>query len=313
MQGQIRIAFAGTPAFAVPTLERLHAAGAHVGLVLSQPDRPAGRGQKSAAPPVKVAALARGLHCEQPADLRDPTLLARFDFVPDVLVVVAYGLLLPKSMLDWPRVAAVNVHASLLPRWRGAAPIQHALLAGDAETGISVTRMEAGLDRGPVYATRALEIRSRDTAADLHDRLAPLGADLLVELLPRILAGSLEPAQQDESRASYAPKIEKAAAALDWTEEARALERRVRAFNPWPVAEARTDDGRRLRIWQAEVVAAAASAPPGTVVAAGPKGIDVATSRDVLRLEIVQPPGAKPMSAAAYLAAHRLDGARFAS
>jgi methionyl-tRNA formyltransferase len=186
-----RIAFAGTPEFAVPALRALAASGARVPLVLTQPDRPAGRGRRLAASPVKAAALDLGIEVLQPPTLRVPGMLERLGPAPDLLVVVAYGLLLPRGVLAWPRLGCVNVHASLLPRWRGAAPIQHALLAGDSTTGVSLMRMDEGLDTGPVYARRETPIGGSDTAADLHDRLAALGADLLARALPALLAGEL--------------------------------------------------------------------------------------------------------------------------
>ena len=308
----MRIAFAGTPAFAVATLERLHGAGTAVELVLTQPDRPSGRGRKLAASPVKHAAQTLGLAYEQPAALTDPRVLERWPRAPDLLVVVAYGLVLPGWMLAWPRAGCVNLHASLLPRWRGAAPIQRAILAGDAETGVSLMRMEAGLDRGPVYAAAPTPIGARETAGELEARLAVLGADLVSEWLARIAAGSARPVPQDDARATRAPKIEKSAAPLDWRKAAEDLERQVRAFNPRPVAEARTRDGRRVRIWQACALEGAARAEPGTILAAGRAGIDVAAGRGALRLEIVQPPGGRPMGAGAYLAAHDLGGPAFA-
>jgi len=309
----IRIAFAGTPAFAVPTLTRLHASGASLGLVLTQPDRPRGRGRKLAPSAVKRTALTLGCRCEQPEALSDPTLLARWQFDADLLVVVAYGLLLPQWMLDWPRIACVNLHASLLPRWRGAAPIQHAILAGDDSTGISVMRMEAGLDRGPVYASSAISIAAHETSGELEDRLAVLGADLLATSLPAICDGRLIPKPQDESRATYAPKIEKAAARLDWRLPAEHLERQVRAFNPWPIAETCTDEGGRLRIWRAHAVSGPEGSEPGTILSASAAGIDVATGRGILRLTIVQAPSSRAMDAGAYLAAHRLDGVKLTS
>lgn len=306
-----RIAFAGTPEFAVPTLQRLHALGDELSLVLTQPDRPAGRGRKPAASPVKQAAAVLGLRIAQPAKLREPALLDEWGFTPDLVVVVAYGLLLPSWMLAWPRIASINLHASLLPRWRGAAPIQHAILAGDAETGVSVMRMEAGLDRGPIYATAAVPIEPRASAGRLHDRLAALGADLLGQVLPRICDGSLRAVPQDDAHATSAPKLRKSDAALDWRLPAARLERQVRAYDPWPVAEAHTDDGRRLRIWQAEALADDSGAEPGAIVAASAAGIDVATGDGVLRLQRIQAPSSIIMEAAAYLAAHRLDGVRF--
>ncbi len=307
-----RIAFAGTPDFAVPALAALIAAGYELSAVLTQPDRPAGRGRRLTASPVKRLAVGKGVTVLQPARLDEAARGALPLPPPDVLVVVAYGLLLPGWMLDWPRLAAVNVHASLLPRWRGASPIQQAILAGDETTGVSLMRIARRLDTGPVYGRTATRIEAGETAGQLHDRLARLGADLLTGSLPAILAGTLEPVPQDEAGACYAPRIEKRDAVLDWSQPAAALARRVRAFNPWPVAESRTTAGERLRIFEAEAVAAAARAPAGTIVATGPCGIDVATGDGILRLTSVQPPGGRAMSAAAYLAAHPLAGVSFA-
>ena len=310
-----RIAFAGTPEFAVPTLEAIVAAGAEVPLVLTQPDRPAGRGRRLTPPPVKRAAEAHGLRVEQPERLRDPSLPAAWGLEqpPDLLVVVAYGLLLPDWLLAWPRAGCVNIHASLLPRWRGAAPIQHAILAGDAVTGVSLMRMDKGLDTGPIYAQRSTPIGPEDTAGDLHDRLARLGAELAAEALPGVLDGSLEAVPQDERAATYAPKIDKADARLDFRHPADELARRVRAYHPWPVAFAELSDGRTLRVHAAKALpdADTGGAPPGRIIAAARAGIDVATGRGVLRLTRVQPPSSRPMAAEAYLAAHRLEGCEF--
>jgi len=216
---------------------------------------------------------------------------------------------LPQWLLDWPRVAALNVHASLLPRWRGASPIQQAILAGDAESGVSLMRMTRGLDQGPVYARRATAIAARETAGELHDRLARLGAELLLATLPGVLEGTLEPVPQPEAGASYAPRIDKRDARLDWTRPAAELERRIRAYNPWPIAESLSDSGVRLRIWEAAALPDGAGHRPGTVLAGTPAGIDVATGAGILRLTHVQPPGSRVMSAADYLAAHSLAGA----
>ena len=306
-----RVGFAGTPEFAVPTLERLAASGVAVPWVLTQPDRPAGRGRKLAASPVKLAAERLGLKVEQPTSVRDPALAERLGPAPDLLVVIAYGLLLPRWLLDWPRRGCVNLHASLLPRWRGAAPIQYALLAGDRETGVTVMKMEDRLDAGPVYARHALTLTGEETVGTLHDRLAPLAADALQAALPGLLRGELAALPQDESSATYAPKIAKADAVIDWRAPAAVLARRVRAFNPWPVAEAELTSGQRLRIWFARALDAAAGAAPGRIVATSPAGIDVATGDGVLRIEQLQPPGGRPMPAAAYLAAHSLDDASF--
>jgi len=312
-----RIAFAGTPAFAVPALEAIVASGASVPLVLTQPDRPAGRGRRLTPPPVKEVALAHGLPVAQPRSLADPDLVGEWGLdtrPPDLLVVVAYGLLLPKWVLDWPVRGCVNLHASLLPRWRGAAPIQHAILAGDDETGVSLMRMDAGLDTGPVYRSRRVLIEPTQTAGDLHDRLAALGAELLAEALPALLRGELEPVPQDDALATYAPKIAKADARLDFRKPAARLAREVRAYQPWPVSYAEDRDGRVLRVHAAEALPAPADAAdvrPGRIVAAGRGGIDVKTGDGVLRLLRVQPPSSRAMDAAAYLAAHSVDGVEF--
>jgi methionyl-tRNA formyltransferase len=312
LSNSARIAFAGTPEFAVPSLRALVAAGFEVPLVLTQPDRPAGRGRRLTASPIKALAAALGLRVEQPATLRDPALLAGWGPPPGLMVVIAYGLLLPRPVLQWPRYGCINLHASLLPRWRGAAPIQRAVLAGDAQTGISVMQMDEGLDTGPVHFLRATPILAHETAGELHDRLAELAAEALRAALPAILAGTSAPVPQRAESATSAPKIAKIEGVLDWHASAVALERRVRAFNPWPVAEATLHDGRRLRVYEAEAVpAAAGSGPPGKIVAAGRAGIDVATGDGVLRLRSIQPPSARVMTAEAYLAAHSVEGAAF--
>ena len=308
-----RIAFAGTPEFAVPTLRAIVATGAVVPLVLSQPDRPAGRGRRLTASPIKELAVGLGLPLEQPQTLReaDPSRDERER--PDLMVVVAYGLLLPRRWLEWPRLGCINLHASLLPRWRGAAPIQRAVLAGDMTTGVSVMQMDAGLDTGAVHLVRSTTIGVHETAGALHDRLAVLAADAFVAALPALLAGTSLPVPQRNELASTAPKIAKSEALLDWREPAVQLERQVRAFNPWPVAEARLNDGRRLRVFEAVVAHAAPSAAPGTIVTANRAGIVVATGAGELRLRRIQPPSGRVMDAEAYLAAHSLAGAAFVS
>jgi len=305
------LGFAGTPEFAVPSLAALLATPHPVCWALTQPDRPAGRGRQPAAPPVKHAALAAGLRVAQPERLQDASVLAGLER-PDLVVVVAYGLMLPRWFREWPALGCVNVHASLLPRWRGAAPIQHAVLAGDAETGVSLMRITARLDAGPVYAQRALAIRPGESAGELHDRLASLGAQLLAESLEALLAGRLPARPQDEGAVTYAPKLTKPQAALDWRESAESLARQVRAFNPWPVAEATLESRGRLRIWEAEsLLEGSASAPPGTILCAADV-LEVATGRGRLRLLKIQAPGSRVMSARDYLNAHPLGGARFA-
>jgi methionyl-tRNA formyltransferase len=305
------VAFAGTPEFAVPALDALVASGARVPVVLTRPDRPAGRGRAIAASPVKLAAQRLGLRVAQPETLRAPGVVEALGTAPELLIVIAYGLLLPQAMLAWPRLGCVNLHASLLPHWRGAAPIHRAILARDATTGISVMRMEQGLDTGAVYLASVTPIGERETAGELHDRLAELAARTLTAALPDLLAGKLAAVPQQDSLATSAPKIAKADAPLDWRRSAVELDAQVRAFNPWPVAEARVDDGRRLRVWEATPLPGTGSAAPGTVVAAGRDGIDVAAARGVLRLLKVQPPSGRVMEASAYLAAHPLHGAAF--
>lgn len=302
----MNIVFAGTPDFAVPTLDRLIDAGRRPVAVYTQPDRPAGRGRRPRPSPVKQRAEQAGIPVLQPASLRTPDAQAELAaLAPDLLVVVAYGLILPQAVLDIPRLGCVNVHASLLPRWRGAAPIQRALLAGDATTGVTIMQMEAGLDTGPMLARREIPIGAQDTAGDLHDRLAVLGAELLVEVLPDIAAGRLTPVPQDDAAATYADKLSKDEAPLDWQRPAAALARQVRAFNPWPVAETRLA-GRILRIWQAEALPGPTAAAPGEIVAAGRDGIDVATAEGVLRLIRLQAPGGRPLPAADFLNGHPL-------
>ena len=308
----LKIIFAGTPEFAVPSLAALINAGLKPVAVYTQPDRPAGRGQKLQMSPVKLLAQTSGIPVFQPESLKkDPDAVAQLRALDaDLMVVVAYGLLLPASVLEAPRLGCVNVHASLLPRWRGAAPIQRAVLAGDAASGVCIMGMEAGLDTGPVYHRVETPLDPHETGGSLHDRLATLGAQALIDALPGIADGSRLPEPQDDTQATYAHKLSKDEARIDWTQPAGAIERQVRAFNPWPVAQ--TDlDGASLRIWDALADPAATQSPPGTVVATNKTGIAVTTGDGILRLTRLQPAGKKPMSAADYLNARHLDGARF--
>lgn len=306
-----QIAFAGTPDFAVPSLRLLLESTCEISLVLTQPDRPAGRGRRVTRSPVKREALKHGLNVRQPLRLDGGAVPEDWGDTPDLLVVAAYGLLIPPWLLDWPRTGAVNVHASLLPRWRGAAPIQYAILAGDTETGASIMKMDAGLDTGPVYRRRKLAIEAGETAGMLHDRLARSGAELLVETLPDILNGVLTAEPQDDALATHAPRVVKSEGVLDWTASAVDLERRVRAFNPWPVAETRARNGERLRIWEAVALETRSLERPGSVICTGANGIDVATGAGILRIRSLQRPGGRAMSATDHVNAHPLEGETF--
>jgi len=301
----MRIVFAGTPEFAVPSL-RAAARHHEVVAVYTQPDRPAGRGRGLTPSPVKLEAIARGIPVLQPETLRAPeTQRALAELAPDLMVVVAYGLILPKAVLRIPTYGCWNVHASLLPRWRGAAPIQRAIEAGDAESGVCLMQMEAGLDTGPVLLSQRTPISDSDTGGQLHDRLAELGAQVLADGLGLLRAGLMPVAQpQPAEGVTYAHKLDKAEARLDWTQPADALARRVRAFVPWPVAEAHLA-GERVRIHGAVALDEAHGAQPGTVLAASRQGIDVACGQGVLRLRVLQREGGKAITAADYLNARR--------
>lgn len=296
----MRLIFAGTPQFAARALAALAQAGHDIALVLTQPDRPAGRGMKFAPSAVKALAQERGLTVYQPAGLKDEETLARLRSIgADAMVVAAYGLILPEALLALPRLGAINIHASLLPRWRGAAPIQRAVLAGDAFTGISIMQMDRGLDTGPLLAQESMPIDAEDTSARLHDKLADLGARLIVATLPRLARGELRAEPQAAAGASYAAKITKAEAEIDWSEAAPVIERKVRAFNPLPGATTRIR-GVGLKIWRAGVHAAEAA--PGTILEAGASGIVVACGAKALCVQELQRAGGKKLSAAQFLA-----------
>jgi len=306
----MRVIFAGTPEFAAAALQAILDAGHTVTLVLAQPDRPAGRGMQLLPSAVKRLALSHALAVYQPASLKDPgSREALRQAGADVMVVAAYGLILPQAVLDLPRLGCINIHASLLPRWRGAAPIQRAIAAGDRETGITIMQMDAGLDTGATLLRRALPIAAEDNAASLHDKLAQLGAELIVEALDRLEA--LVPTPQPGEGATYAAKVAKSEAALDWRRSASELERQVRAFNPFPGASAMLN-ATPLKIWRA--VPVAGSGAPGTVLAVSDDGIVVACGSAALRLAELQRPGGKRLPARDLLNGFPVAvGARFVS
>jgi methionyl-tRNA formyltransferase len=299
----MNLVFAGTPEFAVPTLHALHAAGHRILAVYTQPDRPAGRGRKLTTGPVKRYAEAHGLTVHQPLTLKSD---AETEYLralaPEVMIVVAYGLILPATILTIPRHGCINVHASLLPRWRGAAPIARALEAGDDMTGVSIMHMDAGLDTGAILATAESPIADSDTAQSLHDRLATLGAETLLATLQRFASGKVQARAQDNAQACYAGKLHKHEAPIDWRHPAAVLHRKIRAFNPRPVAET-TLRVVRLRLWEVapELAATPVPAAPGTVLSADAAGIRVQTGDGALTLTRVQAEGGNVLTAAEFL------------
>lgn len=314
--GRYRIVYFGTPDFAVAPLEALLAGPDQVVAVVTQPDRPAGRSGRPKPPPVKVVAEAAGVPVLQPRSLKGEAGAALVEglraLTPDLFVVAAYGRILPEALLAVPPLGCLNVHGSLLPRWRGASPIQWAIAEGDTETGISIMEMDPGLDTGPVRHDRRLEIRPDETGGSLFERLAPLGAEALMEALDRLHEGELPRAPQRDEGATYAPMLTRDDARLDFALDAVALARRIRAFQPWPGAFT-TLDGRRLKVLAATLApdADGGAAPPGTVIACSPAGVDVACGEGVLRITRLQLEGRQPMDAGAFLSGRALEpGAR---
>jgi methionyl-tRNA formyltransferase len=305
----MRIVFAGTPEFAVPPLKTLLCSAYELVGVYTQPDRPAGRGRKLQLSPVKQLAVCASLPVFQPLNFKQIEDVERLHALqPDLLVVVAYGLILPQTVLDIPKLGCINIHASLLPRWRGAAPIQRALMAGDSETGVTIMRIVHKLDAGDMLHKECCPILPTDTSADLHDRLAELGATGMTKVLPLLERGGVIAQPQDESLVTYAEKLSKAEAVIDWSKPAGLLDRVVRGLNPWPVAQTQFQ-GEPLRIWRAQAVEGVHEQAPGTVNPNG-KYMDVATGEGFLRLLEVQLPGGKRLSSQDFMNAHRLSSVR---
>lgn len=294
----LNIIFAGTPDFAARHLQALIDSHHNVIAVYTQPDRPAGRGKKLTASPVKELAVSHDIPVYQPSSLRkEPAQQALAALNADIMVVVAYGLILPKVVLDTPRLGCINVHGSILPRWRGAAPIQRALWAGDKETGVTIMQMDVGLDTGDMLLKTYLPIEDEDTSASLYEKLALQGPDALLQALEGLANGTLAAEKQDETLANYAEKLSKEEARLDWTKSATQLWQEVRAFNPWPVSYFE-HQGNTIKVWQTQVSTTSSTAAPGTIISASKKGIDVATGDGVLTLLSMQLPGKKPLSVA---------------
>jgi methionyl-tRNA formyltransferase len=311
----MRVGFAGTPEFAARILTAIAAAGHTIPLCLTQPDRPKGRGLRRVASPVKAVADGFGIAVVQPVTLKTAEGCSPLFEVPlDVLIVAAYGLLLPQSVLGWPRYGCLNVHASVLPRWRGAAPIERAIEAGDTRTGITIMQMDAGLDTGAIVTTTEVPIDVRETAGSLTEKLAGVGAKMMVETLVRLASeGSLTKTPQPSEGVSYARKIEPREALVEWQQPAAAIERKIRAFNPAPGAYTWLA-GDRVKLWAGKVIPHTAQERPGTVAAIGAEGIDVVCGQEMLRILELQPAGSRRMTGAAFLAGRNLPiGARFSS
>ncbi len=314
----LKIIFAGTPEFAASNLDALIHSTHEVCAVFTQPDRPAGRGRKLTPSPVKQLAMEHGIKVFQPVSLKNDVVTAAAidDLQADIMVVVAYGLILPKSILDLPKFGCINVHASLLPRWRGAAPIQQAIIAGDKETGVTIMQMDEGLDTGPMLLKTATKIDVTDTAQSIHDRLASMGALALIDCLNELDVYLDKALKQNDDLATYATKISKADALIDWTQEAIDIHNKIRGFNPWPIAYTEFNT-KKLRVWDAEVLQgdqvlqAASNQAPGTVIAESKQGIDVVCGKDVLRIMKLQLPGGKPLEIKDFINANSLKDVQF--
>lgn len=302
---KLKLIFAGTPDFAARHLAALLSSDHEVVAVYTQPDKPAGRGQKLTASSVKELALTHNLPVYQPASLRKEEAQAELAALgADLMVVVAYGLILPKAVLDTPPLGCINVHGSLLPRWRGAAPIQRAIWAGDDETGVTIMQMDVGLDTGAMIRKVNCPISADDTSASLYDKLAELGPQALVDTINAMAAGETAANAQDDALANYAEKLSKEEARIDWSMDAVTIERCIRAFNPWPISWFEVAD-QTIKVWQAKVIASEHGQQPGTLLNADKQGIDIATGQGILRLLTLQPPGKKAMSVADLLNSRR--------
>lgn len=311
----LNIVFAGTPEFALPSVKTIAQSQHRLMAVYTQPDRPAGRGRKLQASPIKTWAIEQNIPVFQPLNFKSQESIDKLRALrPDVMVVIAYGLILPQAVLDIPKLGCVNVHASLLPAWRGASPIQQAVLHGDTVSGVTIMQMDAGMDTGPALATVECPIESNDTAGTLHDKLAKISATPLIETLDKLAAGTSKPVSQNNDQATYAPKIEKAQAKINWARPALAIERQVKAFNPWPIAF--TEFGElRIRIHQAQALPSSTDKTPGTIIAIDKSGILVATDDGALLIEQLQFPGKKKMRVLDWLNSDRSElraGAVFA-
>jgi methionyl-tRNA formyltransferase len=312
----LRVVFAGTPEFSVPALDALHAAGHQIVGVYTQPDRPAGRGRKLTPSAVAQRAAELNLATFKPEKLRGDAIEELRALEPDAMVVVAYGLILPQAVLDIPRHGCINIHASLLPRWRGAAPIQRAILAGDRETGVTIMRMDAGLDTGPMLLAERVAIDEETTAGDLLRRLSALGARLIVDALQRIESGALVATQQPAEGATYAHKIDKEEARIDWNLSADEIARRIRGFNPAPVAWSELEPisgagAERIRIFAAKPLVGRVGGEPGSVLDVGDRGVAVACADGALLVTELQRPGGKPIAAKEAVRGWHLEGRRF--
>ncbi len=300
----LRIIFAGTPDFAATALTVLLKSEHEIVAVYTQPDRPAGRGRKLRASPVKDVALKNTIPVLQPENFKEKDVQNKLQaFNADVMIVAAYGLILPQVVLDSPRLGCLNIHASLLPRWRGAAPIQRAIAAGDTESGITIMQMNAGLDTGDILQLSSCPITNSDSGGDLHDRLAKIGAAAILETLQNLNSDKLKPAEQDDSLATYAHKLDKKEALINWQKSASEIERLIRAFNPWPVAFTYLNN-KPLRIWQAQILKQNSDLEAGTVINCDKKGIDISCGEGTLRLLKLQPSGSKAMDAASFMNGH---------